>query len=351
MRGVSMGFEINDENKVRVALSKSAKTVISEDMRTFGIEKEGSIVNLILDNFHDMSRTSISKYSERVREKYVDIFNDSQLDNKMIQLAIAHIVKKETEKNSSIIQSYMSEKTDTKIYRINKKNLSFLKEEFEDVKFYKKKAGNYVKCILEEYARLPFMERVRIIRKNIFKEVEDAIAMNYLLEIKIMFDNKELPLIVYPYKIMTDPLNTQEYLACYTREKSESSKEKKCASFSMARLSKIKRLEQKSFLSKDDIKKLKTAIEELSVAYLLGEVKYIRVKLTEIGEKYYQTRLHMRPEKDSELSKDNIYVFKCSELQAYNYFYSFGAEATILEPDSLRARMKNNYEKALKSYQ
>lgn len=345
-----MGFLRNDENKVRFSLSKTARLIVKEDMRIFSIEKEGTIVNLILRNFHETSKATITQYLDRIREHYERIFEGLKIDEKLKNQVIEHLLKKERYEVELCLRQYLSEREESKIYRINNNNFEFLENEFVDNKFYNEKAGLYVKCLIEEYARLPFMKRVRIIKKDIFTMIEDAIELEKLLKVTVKIDNKDVCLEVYPYKILSDPLNTQEYLACYTKKKEESSKEKRVASFTIIRLEKVSRLNQKSFLSKEEIKKIENDIENLTVAFLLGEKKQIHVYLTETGKKFYQSRLHMRPEKDNDNSGDDVYVFNCSELQAYNYFFSFGAEAEIIEPASLRNKLKCAYEDALKRY-
>ena len=174
--------------------------------------------------------------------------------------------------------------------------------------------------------------------------------MNRLMQVRTYVYKERLTFFVYPYKIIPDPLCTQEYLACFTRTAEEASSQKRDASFSMARLEKPVVLKQQAFLSKDDIAKIEEDLEKLSVAYLLGEPEEIRVRLTDRGNKSYQTRLYSRPDKDETRSTDEVYVFYCSEHQAYNYFFAFGPEAEVLSPPSLRDRMIKNYQSALQPY-
>ena len=74
----------------------------------------------------------------------------------------------------------------------------------------------------------------------------------------------------------------------------------------------------------------------------MGTNERVVVKLTERGQKSYKTKLYSRPAKEPESSGDT-YVFYCSPLQAYNYFFPFGKEAKIIEPTSLREKFKNSY--------
>lgn len=346
-----MGFNyINDEQKIRFSLSKQAYTVINEDMRIFSIAKQTSIINLIITNFRESAKASISKHRLKVREQYEKILKDSTLEETSKRIAVDHMVQKEQEENSELLQKYLKNKYHSKLYHINVSNCNYLINECSDQEFYKERPGAYIKCIIEEYSSLPFIERERIIKREVYDTIEYASKMNFLLQVNVKSDSENRKFITYPYKIMSDPLNTQEYLACYTRLPEQSSKEKHVASFSMARLERPIVLKQKSFLSKDDIKKIEDAVSKNSVAFLLGDLREIHVSLTERGKQSYQIKLYSRPDKDEALSSDDEYVFFCSEQQAYYYFFPFGADAEIISPLSLRARMKKDYQNALNSY-
>ena len=77
----------------------------------------------------------------------------------------------------------------------------------------------------------------------------------------------------------------------------------------------------------------------------------IGAKKKEKGTQTFLKKLHSRPVKNEEKSTEYEYVFDCSELQAYNYFFSFGADAEILSPPSLRQKFADSYAAASKLYQ
>lgn len=189
------------------------------------------------------------------------------------------------------------------------------------------------------------------LKRDVYELVLNACQTHSMLQVRIdLKDHPRQTFLVYPYKIIPDPLHTQEYLACYTRKPEEPSGEKKDASFSMARFQKPKLLKRSAFLSKNDINKIEDDISRLSITFLLGEPSDIYVKLTEQGKKLYQTRLYSRPEKIDSLSTENTYAFSCSEFQAYYYFFPFGPDAEIIQPVSLRNKMRQNYSAALENY-
>lgn len=346
-----MGFHyINDQQKIRISMSRRASIVMSDDMRAFSVTKQAGFINTIIQNFHDSAKASLSLYLLKKRYEAERLFAASQLNEQSKRIAIEHMLRNEREKTVLELQEYLKEKHVSKLYHINNANYEYLCYDCKEEEFYHEKAGAYIKCLLEEYAALPFIKRERIFKKEVYETVEYACRTNRIMQVRTYVYKERLTFYVYPYKIIPDPLCTQEYLACFTRTAEEASSQKKDASFSMARLEKPVVLKQQAFLSKDDIAKIEEDLEKLSVAYLLGEPEEIRVRLTDRGKKSYQTRLYSRPDKDETRSTDEVYVFYCSEHQAYNYFFAFGPEAEVLSPPSLRDRMIKNYQSALQQY-
>lgn len=363
-----MGFiYFNDQNRVRVPLSKEAHMIMEEDMKIFSIKKPSQFINIIIQNFHNDAKSSLSNYLSQVREKYEEIFKDAALDESSRRISIDHIMAHErakTEKEVNRLKKldeYKITNGDKKtipvhcLYYISKDNILYLNS-FEDETFYDEKPGSYIKCLVEEYIRLPFIKRARIIKREIFQAVEYACHLNEILKISTNIPGRSKPttFLVYPYKIVPDPMNTQEYLACYTYEDRDLPQNKITASFSMARLAMPQRTGKTAELSSDDKKRIEKDISELTAAYLLGNPEKIQVALTPRGKEYYQSRLYARPTciKLEKLfpAQDDIYTFNCSEYQAYHYFFSFGAEAKIIRPLSLYEKMKAAYQNASDKY-
>lgn len=346
-----MGFQfINDEQKIRVSLSNRAYITMLEDMSVFDVSTQSAFINKLIDNYRDSSIASLTTYLDGIRDSfYSDIFS-LEIDSNTKDNISNHFYLVQRKQALEILNSFMKEKNISKLYHISNSNIDFLKHDFEDEEIYKGKPGLYIKCLLEDYASLPFIKRERIFRKEIYEIVERACAEKHLLYVKIPIFNERKTIIIYPYKILPDTLNTQDYLTCYTRFKEESPSEKLSASFSMARLPMPNILKQSCFLSKNDIKSIEEDIQNLSVSFLRGESTEIHVKLSETGKRTYHNKIYSRPTKNVSLSSNDEYVFFCSENQAFNYFYSFGPDAEIISPKSLRDRMINSHINTLKKY-
>ena len=65
----------------------------------------------------------------------------------------------------------------------------------------------------------------------------------------------------------------------------------------------------------------------------------------------FQKEIYNRPHNIFGPSNDGIYTFDCTTRQAFKYFYSFGKEAEIISPDSLRDKFKKELFESLKLYE
>ncbi len=348
-----MGFEyINEEQKIRIALSRKAYKILTDDMEIFSVEHLTTFINKVIANFREGSMATLTNHLERIKNDLVAEFESLDIDQHTKEMVIDHMLNIRKEKAEDILNKYLKDKSISRLYHINNDNISYLRDVCSEEEFYKHSPGAYIKCILEEYADLPFVEREKIYRKEVFDRVSFACENNKMLGVSITnTDGKSKKLYIYPYKIVTDVMKTQSYLACYTREKDQPGSEKKDASFAMSRIPMPHKLEMKSFISQEDKRKIENDIEKLSVNYLLGDEVEIRVRLTEKGKTLYKNRIISRPPKDHSSSTADVYVFHCSEHQAYYYFYAFGEHAEVLSPESLRNTMIASHRNALELYQ
>lgn len=340
---------INDEQKIRIALSDRARLTMSEDMDVFGTPKAAAFVNTVFNNYKSEAKSSISLYLQQ-RELELDrLFTGTKLDAISKKTAIDQILSEEKQNLKDRVANYIAAKGESRLYHINDKNVEFLLEDCDENQYYSR-PGLYMRSIIEEYCSLPFIKRERIYRKEIYETIERACTEKRILKIKADYYGKDQLFYVYPYKIAPDPFHTQAYLVCYSRKAEEEEKDKIVASFSMARINTPTMLIKTFHLNKQEIANIESQISNYSPAYLVGKPEQIKVKLTKKGKQSYQSRLYSRPEKIESLSTDDIYVFDCTQQQIFNYFFSFGADAEIISPEYLRNRFKNIHYKALQQY-
>lgn len=340
---------INEEQKIRIALSDRAKLTMNEDMDVFGTLKAATFINTVFANYKSEATSSISLYLQQREIELDRLFTGAKLDTKNKKAAIDQILSAETKNIMNRIFEYHARKGESKLYHINDDNVKYLLEDCDEQQYFRR-PGLYIRSIIEEYCALPFIKRERIYRKDIYETIERACTERRILKIKANYYGKDQLFYVYPYKIVPDPFHTQSYLVCYSRKAEGQEKDKIVASFSMARISSPTMLAKTFHLNKHEISNIETQIANYSPAYLIGRPEQIKVKLTKKGKQSYQSRLYSRPEKIESLSSDDIYVFDCTQQQIFNYFFPFGADAEIISPEYLRNRFRNTYEKAIKQY-
>ena len=348
---------INEQQKIRISLTRKALYTMSEDINTFGIKNNSAFINIVFDNFKDEAKSSISLQLQQRRVELEMLFANSNMDPALKKNLIDKLLsekeddlKKEIAQDNDDTQKDFSKYTGIPhTYRINNKNIEYLTEDCSEEKYYNH-AGQYICSIIKEYCSLPFIERERIIKKDTYEIVEQACREKKILKIKAPINGKEQLFYVYPYKILPDLFHTQSYLVCYSRKSGKDESSKIVASFSMARLKMPTMLNQKFHLNQKELKNIKKQLSDNSPAYLIGKPEQIAVRLSKKGKQNYQARLYSRPEKIDELSTDDIYIFNCTQQQIINYFFSFGKEAEIISPQDLRKRFMETYEKALNKY-
>ena len=315
---------INEEHKVRIALSVNARIKMAEDMTVFRVEKATTFINTVFDNYKNEAKASISLYPHQHRLALEELFSKSEMDDCSREAAIDFLMAEEDKIAREKAAALISSKSEGKLYHINNKNVQFLTEDCEEEEYYSR-PGLYIRAVIEEYCTLPFIERERIYRKDVYETIAHVRDTNKILKIKVRQYDKVRNFYVYPYKILPDPLQTQSYLTCYTTEAGSEGSGKTIASFAMARLNLSTVLDKTFHLTKKE----KDAIQEQI-------------------EKNYQSRLSNRPEKIAVI--DDIYIFDCTQRQVFNFFFSFGSEAEILSPESLREQFRSTSSDALGLY-
>lgn len=344
-----MGFEWwSSEQRVRINLSETAFTVIADDMFQFKTSDRSTFINIVFQNFYPEAKASITLYLDRRKRQLLDIIEQTgeicSVQNHIISQLLLH-EKKELETNISFQKK---NKHISHIYRINTANLNYLRsEECKESDTYQQKLGLYLKCILEEYASLPYMERERIFFKEWYEIVLQAIETHALLKITTGNHRKYY---VYPYSLDTDALSTRLYLTGLSKSIEDETASKKPASFRVPNFHEVKILRQSGRLTKEEISLLKEAIAKRKVQFLVDHEEEIHIRFSPNGIKKYNSLVYMRPAFDPVKTIGNEYVFSCTLKQAEYYFFKFGGDAEVLSPPKLRTRFQKLYEQATSVY-
>lgn len=288
---------------IRITLSLLAQKILENDCILFGASANcnltyGTLINRILENFDD----------------------DFVLDENLIKLKY--------EESSSTI-------------RLRNNVIDILGD--VNVKTYLKNTPSpnirkYVKSLLETFARLPFIEREKLIlKKDIIEQIDAALKNQKKLELLYTGKNHSLA----PICIATSKEGTFQYLI---GEENAS-----LVSFRLSRIEKIRVKGKAPVLSEHDKYKILEDLSKFGATFITEPVTTIKVKFTDKGLKSYEYSVIHRPIHVAK-EDDNIYVFHCSERQALYFFFRFAGDAEIIEPQSLRDKFRDMYRTGLSNY-
>lgn len=346
-----MAFVARDEdngnnNKQHLNLSTLAYEVILSDMFTFGEEKLSGFINTIFEFYHPIAEASIARTLNHLNGELSKRISDVSGDEKTKKRVLEKLISQKKDSLTEKAESYESGRAFK--FWLNKSNLEYLSEpssECGEDKYYSRR-GKYIKSILEEYARLPYIEREKIYFSPFVTEIQNAIREERQLRI---VTDKNAVYSVYPYKILSDPLSISNYLVGYCTRYDYPDDEKRPCSFKISALKSVRLEKSKSAFLKNSIwEQLAHTISSRGVQFMVGNEAEIHVKLTEAGVNKYRRQTHLRPPLIRK--QDDIYVFQCTTAQAEFYFFKFGKDAEILLPADLRERFKSMYEAAANTY-
>ncbi|MCR5061099.1 MAG: WYL domain-containing protein [Saccharofermentans sp.] len=347
------------EGRQHINISQFAYDVIRNDALNFmgGINISGFINRIVsnakIDSFDDL----LLMEEERLSEEYSMYIKpgrtcrlneeEKELINKM---AIAH--------RNRIITSYEKypKNIPLKIRLNNSLHDEFypMSDIWEGIKLGIT-PGEYIKVIIENYARQTFFDRERIFFKNTIENLEKytkANAEDKRILMITLSNNKRF--LLKPYRLSKEYEANYHYIIGLATE--DGNKEYIPSSFRLSRIIDIKQKGRSigsGNLNKAEIKDVESRIKAVGVQYILGEPVAVTVKLTPSGMIMYNSIFHQRPVYDSiESNRDGSFIlmFNTTKRQVTNYFFTFGKEAEILTPTDLREWMCKKYQDASNHY-
>lgn len=350
MSFTSGGLVYAENNKQHLNLSAQAYEVIQNDMFTFGEEKLSGFINRIFEQYAPVAEASVSRTLNRRRDELTQLFERIAGDEKTKERIRKMLLQRTKDRLVEKALSY--EKGRAFKFWLNKRNLIYLTEaesECGEEEYYGDHRGKYIKSVLEEYARLPYVQRERIYFSPFVEVVRSAIGEQHQLRI---VTGRDMVYSVYPYEIFCDPLSTANYLVGYSKRYSHPEDDLRPCSFRISALSSIKEEKSKSaFLKEEKRRQLAQTVASRGVQFMSSEEEEIQVKLTFSGETKYHRQVHLRPTLVRRIGeKKDIFVFQCTAAQAEFYFFKFGADAEILQPPGLREKFITLHRNALNIY-
>ncbi len=336
-----------ETNKQHLNLSAPAFNVVQNDMFAFEEKTLSGFINRVFENYYQQADVSISLTLNKLQGELQQLFSDIPDNDRTKKLLIKKLIR---QKEISLLEKVTSyDKGVPFKFWLNKNNFNYLTENLSECteESYYQSRGKYIKCVIEEYARLPYVNREYIYYRPFMDSINEAIEKKKQLRVETK-DGKIYN--VFPYKILSDPLSIANYLVGYSRRYGFDENDLRPCSFRIATLESVKvELSKSAFLSIDLQGILSKFISSRGVQFMVGKEADILIRLTEEGILKYQRQSHLRPPL-MERRPNNVFLFQCTTAQAEFYFFKFGRDAEILSPTELRSKFFEMYTSAQNVY-
>ena len=321
--------------KYKIYLSEDTKTRLATDAELFEFTRENGTVNLngflkeLIVNYFDQYRSDNeellgSVLGELTSVKALKPRDANTLADRIIR---TYINNKEPVSGKSAVITLTVSGASYNIIKIIENNL--LKEN---------SLSGYMKDMFLSYLSIPRSKREEIIFKDSFDTINKAISEGKLLSFSSRGHDHKV--IVEPYLIAASKEEQFSYLLCHDQ------RQKKNRSFRISRLSNV-------FVTSHTFTKDKKIEEELirkgaRSPHSMSEDIHAVVQMTERGKQMYTMIVKNRPYV-TYIDGDE-YHFDWPEMQLEDYFRRFGKDAVVIEPKSLRTKLRNYYSRALEAY-
>ena len=354
-------FEINDENRIHINMSKHSMSIIESDMIKFNDDYELSnrsgFINVIIKNYFDdfpLSRNQALKQLIAI-QKATDRANIRADDKEHFHTKLSSVIIDEfsNEIMRTLIVEYSNKFTNDHQFKIklNKENASLLSS-IEDAKYFNKHAPRnagisfYIKIMLESYAILNRQQRERIFFRETIEKFESA------LNTKCMIKYKDGDIYKKAIPIAINNPKVKQNMEAIISTLDETGKGGIIETHTIKALAQqdLRVTKEKNTLAGfDDF--LVDLFEKKESVSVYPEVLF-KVKFTWGGLKrfmYEEDRLPIIGIQDPE--NDRIYTFKTTESQLFFHIFKFGSQAQILEPRQTRERFKQLYKASYDAYE
>ena len=336
---------ISIEERQHINISEKTHEILLYDIEKYHLNSFSALTNLIIENGWSTLSANPMSYINQQTDIYNKILNKhlTLTESQKMQQDILHDIQQHT------ISSFQNKYC--KLPKGIQKNIHYSKQSIQllqhcndmIIKIYKR-PGKFVSALFESYADLKDTERDCIFKKDLFNILNDCIKNNTIACIKMHTNHS-----YYIMPLAIDTFIGYTYVIC-----------KSCpheAGFNGTYVDMSPRLSnilsvmdtgEKFEITENEKKSFRKKIQATGAAYFDSPSENIQVLFTNKGLSMYQTILHQRP---SYIHKDgNLYTFNCTRRQAANYFFKFGKEALVQQPQELHEQMLQNFKDAVSTY-
>jgi hypothetical protein len=323
--------------KYKIYLSDDTKSRLINDAELFEFTKKDESVNL-----NAFLKTLIVNYFDRYRQDSADLHSRIQQDlvstagiSQKTASALADKLVNNYIKSGHDLGGKNSALTLT-VSGASYEVLSIIEHSMlKDISL-----SQYLKDMFSSYLSIPRNEREAIIFKDTYEDIEKAIREHKILTFSSTTSDEKYFFAVEPYVLAPSKEEQCNYLLCCDR------RSRKPRTFRISRIRSVF-ITPDSFPINPDIQKELQEKAIRSPHSVSLTVKAV-VRLNKYGVKKFKSITKNRPIVSK--TEGNLYYFDWPELQLEEYFNRFGRDAVVLEPASLREKIKKFYYYGLREY-
>ncbi len=344
------------EARQHLSLSAAAWAVLQDDRRDFGGGRSwAGILNYVFAMYRDKADASVSVAVSRRREQLEEQLGgvvspetrDAVLD-RLMEVYAGELAEK------AMSDGAVAQQKEVFKFRLDRDNYAFREQWLDSpdaVRYYGNRFSRYLRAVLEEYAAKTVYQREEIYFSQWITLILGAMEGSSLLWVELQNGNAYE---VRPYGVLGDRQETYHYLVGLSRPDGTREPEKEL----IFRLSKIVKLDvsfrRSGRLTEKERTDIESSIRGKGVQFLAQQRETIRIRLTEEGRRDYGSQMHLRPPAQTRTAVDDgayrwEYTFFCTEFQARAYFLKFCGDAKVVEPQSLRDTLAQEYRSGLRA--
>lgn len=347
------------ENKQRITLSTFAFDILQNDCSVFDASPAkgdsrivSSFLCRIFLNYREQAAASVCNTLNKADKEYRNTLANVPESAQKEEIISALLAEKRAALMKTVKSLTESKAVPLQI-RLNRQVMELLASDDgqQEGRFYDDRIGMYLKAVLEEYCGLPYVQREQVYFQELIQTTQSAILAKQQLKLEMHqpSDPGRKTVRVKPLCIQQDTARQYNYLAGMLSFDNGSSWAP--GSIRLTSVKHFRQLCEHSFLSQADRETIESGIQHRGIQYLSSQtgIETIVVHLTEKGRQLYTRILNQRPTLTKK-QNDDLYEFQCTAFQAENYFFRFGQEAVIIQPESLKETLRKRYEAALRGY-
>ncbi len=323
--------------KYKIYLSDETRSRLINDAELFEFTKKDETVNLnaflktLIVNYFDQYRQESDKLTADIVQDLTSISGISNKDaTKLADKIVSTYIKNDQfqSRQTSAVTLTVSGSS-YEIIRIIENNM--LKET---------SLSQYLKDMFNSYLSIPRSEREAIIFRDTYEDIEKALKEHRILSFTNTSSDNEYSFLVEPYVIAPSKEEQCNYLLCMDR------KSRKPRTFRISRLRSVF-VTADSFPPDPEIQK-ELQEKALRSPQSVSQSVQAVVRMSQHGVRKFKVITKNRPTV-SKIEGD-LYFFDWPEIQLEEYFKRFGKDAIVIEPESLKEKIKKFYYYGLKEY-